>query len=138
VSELPGVRASGLTTGSDLHGAAPGPLAAVSPVVYRSLTPPAAGRATIPTADCGESEPEPARRQQSACCKTIPNLQFQDDRIVGAGSLGLSDHAGVLRGLIQARVPLGDWKQRLMQDPTRLMEAYLANTQPLGYNARVA
>jgi NAD(P)H-nitrite reductase large subunit len=65
------------------------------------------------------------------------NLQFQDDRLVGASSLGLTEHVGVIRGLIQTRTPLKDWKHKLMRDPTRLMEAYLANTQAVGYNARV-
>jgi len=65
------------------------------------------------------------------------NLQFEDDRIVGASALGLTDHVGVLRGLIQTRVKLGRWKERLKQDPTRLMEAYLASTRPIGYNAHV-
>ncbi len=54
------------------------------------------------------------------------NLQFQDDVMVGATSLGLTQHVGVLRGLIQGRVPLGEWKDKLMDDPTRVMEAYLA------------
>ena len=54
------------------------------------------------------------------------NLQFQDDIMVGATSLGLTQHVGVLRGLIQGKVALGDWKQRLLQDPNRIMEAYLA------------
>jgi len=35
----------------------------------------------------------------------------------------------VVRGLIQGRVALGDWKQRLAADPTRLMDAYLARAQ---------
>ena len=65
------------------------------------------------------------------------NLQFQDDRLVGASSLGLTEHIGVIRGMIQTRLPLGDWKRKLMEDPTRLMEAYLANTQAIGYNAQV-
>jgi hypothetical protein len=53
------------------------------------------------------------------------NLQFQDDVMVGATTLGLTQHVGVLRGLIQGQTPLGPWKDRLMQDPTRIMEAYL-------------
>jgi NAD(P)H-nitrite reductase large subunit len=53
-------------------------------------------------------------------------LQFKDDVIVGATSLGLTQHVGVLRGLIQGKVPLGKWKDKLLQDPTRIMEAYLA------------
>ena len=57
------------------------------------------------------------------------NVQFKDDRVVGATSLGLTDHVGVIRGLIEGKVRLGSWKQRLMHDPTRLMEAYLASAQ---------
>jgi hypothetical protein len=44
---------------------------------------------------------------------------------------------GVLRGLIQSKVRLGEWKQKLIDDPTRIMEAYLARTQALGFNAAV-
>jgi len=65
------------------------------------------------------------------------NLQFKDDILVGATSLGLTQHVGVLRGLIQTPVPLGKWKDHLKQDPTRIMEAYLACTQPVGHNAAV-
>lgn len=54
-------------------------------------------------------------------------LAFSGDVIVGALALGLTEHIGVLRGLIQTRVPLGEWKLRLMEDPHRLMEAYLAS-----------
>ncbi|MCB1724683.1 MAG: NAD(P)/FAD-dependent oxidoreductase [Chromatiaceae bacterium] len=57
------------------------------------------------------------------------SLQFDGDRLVGANAVGLSQHVGILRGLIQRRTPLGEWKERLMRDPTRLMEAYLATTQ---------
>lgn len=53
------------------------------------------------------------------------NLQFRDDVMVGATSLGMTQHVGVLRGLIQGQVALGKWKQRLLQDPSRVMEAYL-------------
>lgn len=54
------------------------------------------------------------------------NLQFQDDVMVGATVLGHTQHVGVLRGLIQGKVRLGDWRRRLMADPTRVVEAYLA------------
>jgi len=63
------------------------------------------------------------------------SLQFEEDVLVGAQSLGLTQHVGVLRGLIQTRIKLGKWKQHLMKDPTRIMEAYLGTTQALGYNA---
>lgn len=57
------------------------------------------------------------------------NLQFKEDVLVGASSLGLTQHVGVLRGLIQSETPLGIWKDRLMKDPMRIMEAYLACSQ---------
>jgi len=63
------------------------------------------------------------------------NLQFEDDVLVGASSLGLTEHVGILRGLIQSRTPLRKWKGKLKKDPTRIMEAYLANTQAIGHNA---
>ncbi len=56
-------------------------------------------------------------------------LEFHDDVLVGAHCLGLTEHVGVIRGLIQTRAPLGAWKDRLLEDPTRLMEAYLARAQ---------
>jgi len=57
------------------------------------------------------------------------SLQFEDDRLIGANAVGMFQHVGVLRGLIQRRTALGAWKGRLLRDPTRLMEAYLATTQ---------
>jgi NAD(P)H-nitrite reductase large subunit len=63
------------------------------------------------------------------------NLQFKDDVLIGATSLGLTQHVGVLRGLIQTRTRLREWKDRLLHDPTRIMEAYLASTQAIGFNA---
>ncbi len=57
------------------------------------------------------------------------SLQFEGERLIGANAVGMSQHLGILRGLIQRRTPLGVWKQRLQRDPTRLMEAYLATTQ---------
>ncbi len=56
-------------------------------------------------------------------------LSFQDDVLVGALSLGMTQHVGVLRGLIQSKVRLGHWKERLMANPLLIMEAYLARTQ---------
>ncbi len=52
-------------------------------------------------------------------------LAFEDDRIVGSLTLGRTDHVGVLRGLIQTPVHLGEWKEKLIADPHRIMEAYL-------------
>lgn len=65
------------------------------------------------------------------------SLQFEDDVLVGAQALGLTNHVGVLRGLIQTRLHLGKWKHHLMKDPTRLMEAYLGATQAIGHNAGI-
>jgi NADPH-dependent 2,4-dienoyl-CoA reductase/sulfur reductase-like enzyme len=56
-------------------------------------------------------------------------LEFDGDVLVGAQALGRTDHIGVLRGLIQSRIPLGAWKGKLMKDPHRVMEAYIACTQ---------
>jgi len=53
-------------------------------------------------------------------------LQFEDDVLVGANALGLTEHIGILRGLIQGRFRLGKWKARLLDNPLLLMEAYLA------------
>ncbi len=64
-------------------------------------------------------------------------LQFEGDVLVGAQSLGLTQHVGVLRGLIQSRLKLGKWKEHLIKDPTRIMEAYLGCTQAIGRNAGV-
>lgn len=56
-------------------------------------------------------------------------LEFKGDVMVGANSLGMTEHIGVMRNLVEKAVPLGEWKDRLMEDPTRLMEAYLASAQ---------
>ncbi|MGA3398965.1 MAG: FAD-dependent oxidoreductase [Acetobacteraceae bacterium] len=56
-------------------------------------------------------------------------LEFDGDVLAGATSLGLTEHVGVIRGLIQSRTKLGPWKARLMRDPTQLMAAYLACAQ---------
>ena len=56
-------------------------------------------------------------------------LVFEDDVLIGATSLKLTEHVGVIRGLIQSRAKLGAWKARLMEDPTQVMAAYLAVAQ---------
>jgi NADPH-dependent 2,4-dienoyl-CoA reductase/sulfur reductase-like enzyme len=53
-------------------------------------------------------------------------LAFDGDRVIGALTLGRTEHVGVLRGLIQTPVHLGEWKDKLMEDPNLIMEAYLA------------
>ena len=57
------------------------------------------------------------------------NLQFEGDVLVGASSLGMTQHVGVMRGLIQTGTKLGAWKDRLLEEPNRLPEAYLASAQ---------
>ena len=52
-------------------------------------------------------------------------LEFRDDILIGATTLGVTDQVGVIRGLIQGRVHLGPWKERLIENPTKLMDAYL-------------
>lgn len=54
------------------------------------------------------------------------NLQFDGDCLVGANCVGFSEHIGALRGLIEGRLRLGVWKQRLMDDPAQIMRAYLS------------
>ena len=63
------------------------------------------------------------------------NLQFQDDVLVGASTLGHTEGVGILRGLIQSRLRLGKWTDRLRDDPTRIAEAYVARRQTVGANA---
>jgi NAD(P)H-nitrite reductase large subunit len=64
-------------------------------------------------------------------CYRYLSLQFEQDVLVGATTLGTTDHVGVLRGLIQNRTRLGDWKKTLLKAPTRFVEAYVASSQPV-------
>ena len=57
------------------------------------------------------------------------SLQFKDDLMVGCNSVGWTEHVGVMRGLVEGQIRLGEWKDKLLQDPTKLMEAYLACAQ---------
>jgi NAD(P)H-nitrite reductase large subunit len=57
------------------------------------------------------------------------SLQFDGDVLVGCNSIGWTDHVGVMRGLVEGQVHLGAWKDTLLHDPTKLMEAYLARAQ---------
>ena len=56
-------------------------------------------------------------------------LEFEGDLLVGSLALGLTQHVGVLRGLIQTKIRLGPWKERLMADPHLVMDAYLDRTK---------
>ena len=59
-------------------------------------------------------------------------LEFSGDKLVGAQAVGMTDHIGILRGLIQTELPLGQWKDRLLRSPERLAEAYVATSQGIG------
>ena len=61
------------------------------------------------------------------------SLQFDGDMLIGCNSVGWTEHVGVMRGLVEGQVHLGEWKDHLLQDPTRLMEAYLACAQGQGH-----
>ena len=58
------------------------------------------------------------------------SLQFDGDILVGATAIGLTEHVGALRGLIQGKIRLGAWKQRLIETPTRFAEALIACQRP--------
>ncbi len=57
------------------------------------------------------------------------SLQFKGDVLVGCNSLGWTEHVGVMRGLVEGQIRLGEWKDVLLKDPTQLMAAYLARAQ---------
>jgi len=63
------------------------------------------------------------------------SLQFQGDVLIGATAIGRTDQVGVLRGLIQNRTALGPWKDVLMDNPTRFVDAYIATSQPVSIAA---
>ena len=52
--------------------------------------------------------------------------------LIGCNSIGWTEHVGVMRGLVEGRVRLGEWKDKLLADPTQLMPAYLACAQGQG------
>jgi NAD(P)H-nitrite reductase large subunit len=54
------------------------------------------------------------------------SLQFEGDVVVGATCIGWTEHVGALRGLVQGRIKLGAWKDKLLLDPTLFVAAYVA------------
>ena len=58
-------------------------------------------------------------------------LEFDggSDRLIGAQTVGVTEHVGVLRGLIQSKCGLGRWKDRLMQHPEQFMQGYVGTVQ---------
>jgi NADPH-dependent 2,4-dienoyl-CoA reductase/sulfur reductase-like enzyme len=65
------------------------------------------------------------------------SLQFAGDVMVGCNSVGWTEHVGVMRGLVEGQVRLGGWKDKLLHDPTLLMEAYLATAQGQAQRAHI-
>jgi NAD(P)H-nitrite reductase large subunit len=53
-------------------------------------------------------------------------LEFSRDVLIGCNAVGLTEHSAILRSLIQNHVRLGEWKDKLLRDPTLLKEAYTA------------
>ena len=66
------------------------------------------------------------------------SLQFKGDVLIGCNSIGWTEHVGVMRGLVEGRIRLGEWKDRLLADPTQLMPAYLAQAQAQSQHALVS
>ena len=56
-------------------------------------------------------------------------LEFSGNKLVGGQAVGLTEHVGILRGLIQTKLDLGPWKKKLIESPERLPEAYIAISQ---------
>ncbi len=62
-------------------------------------------------------------------------LEFEGDRMVGAQCVGMTDHVGMLRGLIQTGFRLGGWRDKLIKSPERLREAYISVAQGVTHGA---
>lgn len=56
-------------------------------------------------------------------------LEFGKDVLIGCNTVGMTEDATILRTLIQHHVHLGPWKERLLENPTLLKEAYRACVQ---------
>ncbi len=52
-------------------------------------------------------------------------LCFEADTLIGAIIVGNTRHVGAIRGLIQTRRHLGQWKDKLMKNPQQIMEAFV-------------
>ena len=65
------------------------------------------------------------------------SLQFDHEKLVGCNSIGWTEHVGVMRGLVEGEVKLGEWREKLMADPTQLMSAYLACAQAQSDHAHI-
>ena len=56
-------------------------------------------------------------------------LCFDGDQLIGAITIGHSNHVGAIRGLIQSHRHLGEWKARLMANPQLVMDAFVELNQ---------
>lgn len=56
-------------------------------------------------------------------------LCFEGDVLVGAILIGKTREVGAVRGLIQSRRGLGEWKDELMRNPQRVMDAFVDLTE---------
>ena len=56
-------------------------------------------------------------------------LCFDGDLLIGAITIGHSQHVGAIRGLIQSHRHLGPWKDRLIANPQLLMDAFVELNQ---------
>lgn len=56
-------------------------------------------------------------------------LCFEADQLIGAITVGHPHHVGAIRGLIQSRRHLGPWKDRLVQNPHLVMDAFVELNQ---------
>jgi NADPH-dependent 2,4-dienoyl-CoA reductase/sulfur reductase-like enzyme len=65
------------------------------------------------------------------------SLQFAGDTMVGCNAVGWTEHVGVMRGLVEGQVKLGPWKDKLLADPTLLMQAYLDSAQAQARHAHL-
>ncbi|MBL8334988.1 MAG: NAD(P)/FAD-dependent oxidoreductase [Rubrivivax sp.] len=72
-----------------------------------------------------------------AAANRVLSLQFSGDQMVGCNAVGWTEAVGVMRGLVEGGVKLGEWKDRLLADPTQLQKAYLACAQAAEAHAHV-
>jgi NAD(P)H-nitrite reductase large subunit len=63
-------------------------------------------------------------------------LCFDEDVLIGALTIGPVAHIGTIRGMIQTRTRLGAWKDRLLEKPHLISEAYVATLTANGERGR--
>ena len=76
----------------------------------------------------GDKDGEGVEQCDEAAYRYI-SLQFKGDVLIGATAIGLTDHVGALRGMIQGKLHLRHWKDRLLANPMAFFEAYVSATQ---------